>query len=189
MKNILLYSMIGATLFSCNPSLSEQDKERFLAKGDSITMESQKVLLANVAGQIQRNGVPNAVDFCNIKAIHITDSLSKNKNVEITRLSDKNRNPNNAIANAIDEKAWQQLVTLMKENTQPKHLILEDKDAVYYYKAIPLGMPTCLACHGNKQNEISAETLAVIQDKYPNDKATGYEMGQLRGMWRVKMDR
>ncbi|MDY6026322.1 DUF3365 domain-containing protein [Bergeyella zoohelcum] len=191
MKKIF-YSAWAAVLFSCQPShspLSESEQSVFLAKGDSIATQSQLALLGHVSAQMKAGGASQAVNFCNEKAIPLTDSLSQNYQVEIQRLTNKNRNPNNALSTEQDKEAWQQLFTQMQSKTMPNHLLIEGEDAVYYYKAIPLGMPTCLACHGNPSKDIAPETLAIISSKYPEDKATGYTQGELRGMWKIKMNK
>ncbi len=48
-----------------------------------------------------------------------------------------------------------------------------------------LGNPLCLQCHGTPNQDIAPETLAAIQKLYPGDKATGFKLGDLRGLWRV----
>lgn len=50
---------------------------------------------------------------------------------------------------------------------------------------IVLGNPLCLQCHGTPGEDIDPETLASIQKFYPNDKATGFKLGDLRGLWRI----
>ena len=45
--------------------------------------------------------------------------------------------------------------------------------------------PPCLQCHGTPNQDIAPETLAAIQKLYPDDKATGFKLGDLRGLWRV----
>jgi cytochrome c551/c552 len=47
-------------------------------------------------------------------------------------------------------------------------------------------MPTCIKCHGGK-TDITESTQKMIAQKYPNDKAIGYQMGDLRGMWKIKL--
>lgn len=76
----------------------------------------------------------------------------------------------------------------MAESDKAKHLVMREKNTVYYYKAISIGMPTCLKCHGDKSVEIDPLALKLIAQKYPEDKATGYKIGELRGMWKIKMN-
>ena len=45
----------------------------------------------------------------------------------------------------------------------------------------------CLQCHGNKENDISTGTLTKINTLYPKDKAIGYGINQVRGLWVVEM--
>lgn len=186
----LYFLFLGLLWVSCQQSprkLTQPEKETFLALGDSITSEVQRVLLKNVSEQIAKGGTVRAVEFCNENAVSLTNS-SRINTFEINRLSNKNRNPNNEIKSEIDQQAWNEISTLMNNTSLPKHLLKEQGESVYYYKAIPIGMPTCLACHGNEQTEITPETLQIITAKYPYDKATNYTMGELRGIWKVKLN-
>ena len=41
----------------------------------------------------------------------------------------------------------------------------------------------CLACHGAPE-QIPAEVAAILAERYPDDQATGYAVGDLRGaLW------
>jgi len=185
MKGIFLISLLLLLIGCHNPKeLSTSEKEEYLALGDSISNRAQMVLLSNVGKQIQENGTVGAVDFCNEKAIFLTDSVSSEFSTKIQRLTDKYRNPQNAIKSKTDKKAWEEL----QDNPKNKHMVLQENNSVHYYKSIPIGMPTCLMCHGNKQTDISSETLKIIDLKYPKDKATDYKMGDLRGMWKIQLN-
>lgn len=199
MKTKFILVLFALTfLISCNQKakdntaeqteLSTVQKQEYLVMGDSIAAKAQQVLLSNVAEQMKLGGPVGALDFCNEKAIPLTDAVSEEFSKKIQRLTDKTRNPDNAIVNAIDQKAWSEIKGLMADTNAGKHLVLSENSDVYYYKAIPIGMPTCLMCHGNKQTDIAPETLEAISKKYPNDQATGYAMGELRGMWKIKME-
>ena len=47
--------------------------------------------------------------------------------------------------------------------------------------------PTCLGCHGDPAG-IPAEVRAVLTERYPTDKATGYRIGDLRGALWAEVD-
>ncbi|MOA58455.1 hypothetical protein D3C78_1828600 [compost metagenome] len=49
-------------------------------------------------------------------------------------------------------------------------------------KAIPTGEP-CLACHGQ---QIKPELAAVIDQRYPQDQARGFALGELRGAFTLR---
>ncbi len=167
-----------------------QSQEHYLHLGDSIATEAQKTLMSNVVAAIQVGGIAGAVGFCSEGALPLTDSLSGHFEVAIRRLSDRNRNPGNAIRSVTDSLAWQRIQALMADTLHPqKHLALRsDNGGTYYYKAITIAMPACLKCHGSPGGDIDPETLAGIRSTYPDDKAVGYRMGELRGMWKIRMD-
>ncbi len=180
-------------LYGCKQQpkkISEAEKEKYLTLGDSLTTETQKLLLKNVSEQVAQNGVANAVDFCSEKAISLTKTF-ENNSFEISRVSDKNRNAENQIKTEADRQAWNKISEMLANSSadnSAKHLILQADNHILYYKAIPLAMPTCLACHGSKQSDISPEVQQIIAQKYPKDKARDYKIGQLRGLWKVKIE-
>ena len=183
-KSILFLLTITA-LSACSNSkqqtISEEEKAALMLLGDSISMKMQNVLLQNVGKAIQKGGTDYAVEFCNVQAMPLTDSIADNLNVYIQRLSDKNRNPVNALQTQMDSIAWR------KMKSEKTDFTTQDKNGeVYYYKPILIGMPTCIKCHGGK-NDIPVSTQKIIGQKYPNDKAVGYQMGDLRGMWKIKL--
>jgi len=195
-KNIIVVGLWLSVLWlqACtenkkSSALDEETQEQLLKKGSEIAGKAQQVLLSNVSEAIKREGVPRAVAFCNLNAAQLTDSMGKNLDISsITRLSDKNRNQKNALHKDLDQKAWEIIQTKMQDaNTKEKNTILQDKNQVYYYQAIAIGMPTCLSCHGSKESEITIETQKILNEKYPQDKAFGYKMGDLRGMWKINL--
>jgi hypothetical protein len=50
-----------------------------------------------------------------------------------------------------------------------------------YMKPVGVGAP-CLHCHGT---DINAEVKAKIDALYPNDQATGYRQGDIRGAFSI----
>lgn len=190
-STVCLLAGLMALMVGCGNQTMEIDQaqmQQYLHKGDSITTAAQTALLANVAKAIKEQGIAGAVDFCSEKAIPLTDSVAAAFTAPIQRLSDKNRNPNNGLKTVSDSLAWQQMKELVADTLHNnKHFVAANNKEIYYYKAITIGMPTCLSCHGDKQNTIEQTTLKTIQQKYPLDKATDYKLGDLRGMWKVKI--
>lgn len=185
----VLFVCILVSACSNATSPAATDDNIYLNKGDSIATVAQGTLLLNVMEAVKAGGIVNAVDFCSVKAMPLTDSLSGITNSIIQRLSDKNRNPANAIQSDEDNLAWKKLQEMIPDSlVSKKHFVSRHNNNVYYYKAITIAMPACLNCHGSKESDISPQALRVINAKYPADKATGYAMGALRGMWKIKMN-
>ncbi len=160
-------------------TLSWDEERAFLSFGDSVTTVMQHELLRNVAEAIREGGTDYAVAFCSTRAIPLTDSIAGLHGVSIQRLSDKNRNPYNGIRNRMDRTAWEKI------KSAGTHFIEQGRSGeVHYYKPIVMATPTCTKCHGSK-TDILESTLETIIRKYPDDKATGYKLDDLRGMWKV----
>jgi hypothetical protein len=58
-------------------------------------MKTKQELGKNLMQAIQTKGTAGALEFCNIKALPITDSMSNVLNASIKRVSDLERNPKN----------------------------------------------------------------------------------------------
>ena len=50
---------------------------------------------------------------------------------------------------------------------------------------ILLSKELCLKCHGQPGKDIAPGDLETIRRLYPGDEATGFAMGELRGLWRI----
>jgi cytochrome c553 len=173
---------------SANSAFSMTDEE-YLALGDSVSTVTQINLMANVQGKIKSVGFAGAVDFCNEHAAIIMDSMSNELGPKIRRVSEKNRNPLNGLETAMDKQAWEDLKRINADSTlEKKHLLVKENGDVYYYKTIKTMMTTCIECHGNKETDIKPDVLKTIMAKYPQDKATGYKLGDFRGMWKIKLN-
>ncbi|MBW7840399.1 MAG: DUF3365 domain-containing protein [Chitinophagaceae bacterium] len=187
----VLALLISFTSCSTNhvEGIDPEEKQVYFEEGNHIASEAQKALLSKVTKAIADSGVNGAVAFCNENAIPITDSLSNAFHAQIKRISNKNRNPDNVLKTETDIMAWNLIEGMAREATAPpaQHVVLQEGNKIFYYKAITLGMPTCLKCHGNKDTDIAPETLQLIQAKYPNDKAIGYQLGELRGLWKIAL--
>ena len=53
----------------------------------------------------------------------------------------------------------------------------DGKKQLRYMKAVPTE-GACLACHGT---QLSEDVRAGLKEMYPDDRATGYNIGEVRG--------
>lgn len=158
----------------------------YLSRGLDISLNAQSVLGKNLMKAIQEGGTEGALTFCNIQAIPLTDSTALASGVKIKRVSDRNRNPNNA-ANERELNYIQQAKAVLQEQGQVEPaLFTDDGKKIGYYPIVTNAL--CLKCHGDPSSDINTPTLAAINTHYPNDKATGYGVNELRGIWVIEMD-
>lgn len=148
-------------------------------------MKTKGVLGKNLLAAIKAKGTPHAVEFCNTRAIHLTDSMAQSLKASVRRVSDRPRNPSNQANEA--ELAY---ILAPKEQLsggakiKPQLQAVDGKDVAYY----PIMTnEMCLQCHGAPEADIQANTLARLASLYPEDKAKGYGPNELRGIWVVEM--
>lgn len=158
-----------------------------MEQGKEYALATKSVLGKNLMGQINTNGTDAALTFCNTKAIHLTDSMANAQGVNIKRVSDKNRNPNNA-ANAEELAYITEAKTILMNGGEIKpHLTETESGYIGYYPILTNQM--CLQCHGQKETQVKTSTLELLSQKYPGDLATGYGENELRGIWVVEWDK
>ena len=157
----------------------------YLQLGEKIASQAQTELLKYVSTAINKGGPAYAIDFCNLRALPLKDSLSRLHNCQIRRISSQFRNTADAPQSPEEEDQLlkYQLVHQNGGSLKPEVYFFDDR--VEYYQAITIAMEACLKCHGDPGNQIAEETLAKINALYPNDLATGYAMNDLRGAWKI----
>lgn len=161
-----------------NNSLSNQEK------GLQIALATKAVLGKNLMRKIQKEGNLAALDFCHVKAIPLTDSMSIAKNATIKRASDKPRNPKNK-ASLAEEEYIQIFKNNIQNNKDSDPIVVENGNKVNVYYPITTNS-MCLQCHGTPKTQVKETVLAGINKKYPNDKAVGYNINEVRGIWNVQ---
>lgn len=189
MKLLRLFFLSAFTVFlvtSCTDKKPRIDSETYfvyLEKGGDITQIAQATLLMNVGKAIQKGGPEHAIEFCNLKASSILDSLNWVNNCTTLRVSIKNRNSENGLEGNQDKKLWELFLGEEVADT-----IIQTSTKLVYYKPIKIKLPACLKCHGKVGADINAATHHKLQELYPHDLATGYKMNDFRGMWKVGFD-
>lgn len=186
MKKIISLSMLIIFLITlaCSekpkPELTDQIKDG-LRKDAQEFMGTLKSVLVK---EMQTNGIVAAVSVCSDTAQILTNDYGVKKGIYIKRVSFKNRNQNN-IPDEFEVKALQYFEELKangKLSETTEFIDIEEANGVKkvrYLKPIIVQAP-CLGCHGTQEN-IGADVKNIINEKYPNDKAIGYQMDDLRG--------
>ena len=193
MNKYLIVALLFLGIVSCtekSDKTSSTEKEEVITEknyqelGNNITNTSQKTLLTHVGSAMKMGGPLAAIQYCNINAMTITDSLSKAFDVRISRVTDKNRNSANVLKNE-DLTIWKHYNS-GEINIQMGDTVVAIEGKNVYYKPIYIANPVCLNCHGQSGTDIMDFTLAKIEEFYPEDLAKEYNLGELRGLWKVE---
>ncbi len=155
--------------------------EQMAQKGTEVSTALVQKLGGELKTQMQTGGPIAALHFCSQNALSLTEQIAKESGTSIKRISIKNRNPLNAATS--EEKAvldqWQAMIK--NKEALPAYQLTKQSDGhTVYYKPIIINNEACLKCHG----DVAADSALgkAIKETYPEDKATGYKMGDLRGM-------
>ena len=174
----LIFLAAAASSFAGQPSDREQAMAATAAFGQALKSEL-------VAG-MQSGGPLAAIEVCNTRAPAIAESVSLEQGMQVSRVSLRNRNPGNAPSD------WQEAVLLDFEErvemgedagglSWQKTVETGQGKEYRFMKAIPTG-GVCLACHGKT---LAPDVRSAIAELYPEDKATGFSEGDLRGAFVV----
>jgi hypothetical protein len=143
--------------------------------------------LQNALQSAMKEGGPvKAIEACNKVAPGIAADISRKNNWDVGRTSLKVRNSNNAPdawERAVLEK-FEQRKAAGEDPTKIEHfeVVTEGgKKHFRYMKAIPTA-EICTKCHGTA---IDPAVGAKLKELYPNDQATGFKVGDLRGAFSI----
>ena len=123
-------------------------------------------------------GVVEAISACNVDAQDIAEDLSVN-GVRMGRTSHRLRNPKNAAPDWV--KPVLEGYISGAGDLAPVQMRISD-ERMGYVEPIYL-QPACTACHGN---DITGAVAGKIAELYPQDRALGFEAGDLRGVFWVE---
>ncbi|SDH16602.1 Protein of unknown function [Pseudomonas benzenivorans] len=142
----------------------------------------QQQLLQTVQTALKAGGPEQAVQACQQLAPGIAAAHSRSP-WTVGRTALRLRNPDNRA------DAWERQVLedFARRQQAGEDLAQMSASAVVageyrYMKAIATGEP-CLACHGQA---IEPELAALIEQRYPNDQAQGFRLGELRGAFTLR---
>ena len=112
--------------------------------------------------------------------------ISQQTGWKIKRVSLKARNEARATPDAWEKDALEDFDKRAAAGEPPAQLEKGEKvgNEYRYVKALPV-QPLCLSCHG-PADQLSPAVKSVLGKHYPNDRATGYSAGQIRGAISVR---
>ncbi|PPQ31175.1 Tll0287-like domain-containing protein [Rhodopila globiformis] len=175
---VIMIALLGIGAAAAADSQAEILKEKSRAAAASF----QDTLRGHLMSAMKAGGTLAAIGACRETAPEAAAKASEAAGATIKRTSLKVRNPNDA------PDAWEQATLeqfAARKAAGEKLATMEygawvdgPKGRVYrYMKAIPMG-EKCTLCHGKT---IAPAVQAKLHELYPQDRATGFAPGDLRG--------
>lgn len=178
MNNARLVVAAGLVLalLACTSGTAQKQRTENARGAELLAPFKQDLKQALLAGM--QEGPLTAISVCKDQAPAIAESLST-AGVQMGRTSHRLRNPDNSAPEWVDTVLQ---TYLGEEQGRAPRLVTLAKDRLGYVEPI-VTQPLCLACHGKS---LAPDVAVHIAETYPEDQATGFEAGDLRGVFWVE---
>lgn len=178
-KHVLVAWVVLGVL-GCTPDSADteaQSEGTATARGAEILAPLKQELKQALLTGMQEGPV-HAISVCKDQAPVIAASLSV-AGTRIGRTSHRLRNPANVAPGWVDAA----LQSYLKKGADRTPVTVSLPNAREGYVEPIVLQPLCVVCHGKS---LAPEVEAQINATYPEDAATGFEVGDLRGVFWVE---
>jgi len=156
----------------------------WVAQARQVSASVPPRLLGVLQEEIARGGPEGAIAVCRDKAPALAREASQQSGWQIRRVSLRNRNPR-AVPDAWEREALEDFDRRAAAGTPAMQLeraetVVEGGQRVQrYMRALPT-LELCTQCHG-PADALRPAVKARLAELYPQDRATGYKVGDIRG--------
>jgi hypothetical protein len=174
-------ALIASAAWGAEPDPAQVAQARAAVKELGENLKRQ--LMAAIAS----GGPASAIGVCKTIAPALAEKVGSVRGLKVGRTALRVRNPANA-PDGWERGVLAEFAAQIKAGADPAKLeraeTVTDAAGVAtfrYMKAIPMAAVPCLTCHGAPEPSLKAEITRL----YPQDEATGFRPGELRGAFTV----
>ena len=166
------------------PAPASQAEAPWVADARKVSMSVPPKLLAVLQEEIARGGPEGAILVCRDQAPQLARAASLESGWTVRRVSLRNRNPK-AVPDAWERAGLEDFDRRAAAGEPPGTLevaavvVVDGKPTQRYLRALPTAA-LCTQCHG-PADKLSPAVVAQLKALYPDDRATGYQVGDIRG--------
>lgn len=170
------------------PPLTDTQRATAEELGGGAADRLAGTLIGELSTALEAGGPAGAIDFCATRAMPLTEEVNASLDgLQVGRTTRGLRNPANA-PDSLEEAALAWFEAQKAEGgVFPSSWIQEAGSEVRYYRPL-VANGLCVQCHGPVES-LSEDVRAALAERYPDDQATGYVEGDLRGLIRVSIPR
>lgn len=166
------------------PPLTTAEENRAREVGSEAATTLQGTLAPRLMEAMQKGGAAHAARFCAATADSLTAAAAEATGLEVKRTSSRLRNPDNA------PDRWEEEALRLFRDHDPlptgwAQAVSEDE--MRFYAPMRVNEP-CVSCHG-PVDSLAPGVRELLAEAYPGDRATGYRVGDFRGLIRVSIPR
>ena len=151
---------------------------QFVFEARQVANIYQSELKKSLLSAMRSGGPKMGVEVCKKKALGVAQEVGHESQWSVRRISLKTRNASNK-PNENEGKILEhfEMQAAKDKSVQELEWWGTNSGQQIYMKAIPTS-DLCLTCHGKN---VDSELEAIISKHYPQDKAHGYVLGEIRG--------
>lgn len=177
-KSLLLVSLLAGMSFQVAAG-SVDSTQALDAEAMQIVQTFAQTLKPKLQGAIQSGGLVHAIDICSVEAPKIAKNLSQKTGWDIKRVSLKPRNTSSATADVFERMVLEQFDERQTNGEQVSGMMYSEViDDQYRFMKPQAVEGICLSCHGQSLHPDVQQAITLL---YPEDSATGYSLGKIRG--------
>jgi hypothetical protein len=186
LRTLLSNALLSATFGLAATATAGENVPEWLTRSRAMSTELGTALKSELTAALAQSGPSGAIEVCRARAPEIAARLSRESGAKVSRTALRVRNPGNAPDDLQRAVLEQFAVDLASGQIEPPleaavEINRGGRIERRYMRAIPTDA-LCLTCHGT---ELAPEVKAAIAKAYPDDQATGFSAGQLRGAFSV----
>ena len=192
MVTLLVLTLITGVISGCKdkkaapqPATMEKPQGQPVAETDrgrrtiQVFKAYQKDVVGSLKAALTGGGTVAAITVCKEVAAGLKERFRDMPEVTVRRVAQRYRNADH-VPDAFETAIFKEWEDGMAEGTPPIAIARATEAGLRVMQPIMLGSRLCLRCHG-KPRDMTSETVETLQRLYPNDNATNFEMGDLRG--------
>ncbi len=183
-------SSLAIALLVCGLPVCAQDLKALSAETRTVVLPVIPKVIATMQEAVTNEGVAGAIPVCKDLAPQLIRKKREETGWDIRRVSLKTRNAERGTPDAWEATQLADFDRRAAAGEKPETIETSEivstngRPVLRYMKALPVS-EICLSCHGPVDG-LDADLRQKLADHYPNDRATGYAKGQIRGALTVK---
>lgn len=165
------------------PAVDLGEKAQAETRAGQVADRFAEALMKELAAALEEGGPAGAVEVCGEVAARVEAETSAAEGVTIRRTSLRIRNPVNE-PDGVEREILEGWAAGEAPASVSRVVAGPDGPLLRWMRPIRVAS-SCLPCHGAE--EIPEEVRANLYQRYPQDRATGFREGDLRGAFSVRI--
>ncbi|MEX2488758.1 MAG: DUF3365 domain-containing protein [Pseudomonadales bacterium] len=183
-RTLLTAAFLAAGLMMSSLPVAADNFPKLESEAREIVRRFAGELKPELKHAIAEGGPVNAIEVCSKRAPEIAGRLNRETNWTVTRVSLKPRNRETGTPDAWEKEVLESFDRRQSAGESPTDLEhAQVTEGNFRYMKAQGVEPLCLTCHGKT---LAPSVQEALQTNYPEDMATGYSPGEIRGAFSLK---